>query len=190
MISSLKLNYEVVITDRNGKVIFQERRKAHSYLQAFNEIVLGGMSVAATPCKVITGASVGVDPDGFLCNCNGAIGNASQGIVLGEGDTAVDISDFAMETKIDEGVGAGQLSHLANVIGRPAVVASTCSFTIARTINNGSGGGVEVKEIGIYAKVDNAPLNYACIVRDVLGAPGTVPDGGGITVTYTIKATV
>ena len=56
-----------------------------------------------------------------------------------------------------------------------------------RSFVNGSGGSITVREIGVYCTADPGNL-YFCIVRDVLGSPVAVPDGGSITVIYTFKA--
>ncbi|GAI90274.1 unnamed protein product, partial [marine sediment metagenome] len=62
-----------------------------------------------------------------------------------------------------------------------------CSFTLSRLMVNNSGVSISVTEIGCYV----LGFNYVYLgFRDVLPGAVAVPDGGSITVIYTIAVTV
>jgi len=117
-----------------------------------------------------------------------AIGNTLMGIRVGKGSTAVAIDDYALETPLEEGTGLDEFNHQVVAFTTPAVVGSTCSFTVSRVMINNSGATITgIREIGAYMVIFSW---YALGFRDVLPSPVYVPHGGSITVTYTIKVTV
>ena len=112
------------------------------------------------------------------------------GIVIGTGVAAVTIDDYKLEDQIMQGTGPGQMRHLASTPGWPSVAGSNCDFLTSRTFLNNSGGSITVRESGIYCRVKGTTYyGYACIVRDVLATPLDVPDGGSITIDYTLRIT-
>ncbi|MBA7639847.1 hypothetical protein ES703_47507 [subsurface metagenome] len=184
------LEYEVIITDKDGKVIQRVKGPARSYLKAYNQLRLGQMSNVVQTVKDTGGTNrTPTAGDTYLLGMESAEDVVTHGIRYGTGDTAVDISDYALEAPIGQGAGAGQLDHYICQAGSPTVSATESAFELKRGAVNGSGDTIIVKEIGVYAIARQAAvLYYFCIVRDVLGAPVTIPDGGGITVIYTFKA--
>ncbi|GAI54506.1 unnamed protein product, partial [marine sediment metagenome] len=121
----------------------------------------------------------------FLIQC--AAGTTTYGIRVGTGNTPVAIDDYALETPIEEGVGADKMEHLVCTVADYVVAAPSCSFVASRTIANNSGDSITVKEAGIYMYMNPT---YGCGVRDVLGTPQVVPNGGSITIDWTIQVTV
>jgi hypothetical protein len=121
-----------------------------------------------------------------------AEGSDIRGIVVGSGATAVAISDYVLAAQIAHGVGAGQLYHYAATFTAPAVSGTSCSWTTTRVFANQSGATITVYEIGIYViGVDTGlAARYFLVIRDVLATPQSVPDGGSVTVVYTVKVTV
>jgi len=190
---SEKLYYEVIVRDKYGRVIARQKRKAHSYLVAYSQLLYIAMDEPGGSQNIVNtdGVTRNATAHYETFNMNGTAGNALLGIRVGLGNTPVDISDFVLATPITEGVGAGQLSHLASTITNPTVAAGESAFTIARVMVNGSGGTITVREIGIYSQTGNTlPARYCCVVRDVLVGEVSIPDGGSITVTYTIRVVV
>lgn len=113
--------------------------------------------------------------------------DALFGIVVGTGNTAPDITDSALETKIAHGVGAGQLQYGMVTFAAPASDATTSQFTITRNFANGSGGNITVNEIGLYVKfpVYYTPnLLYFMTIRDVVAGGIVVLNGQTLTVNY------
>ena len=192
VVSGDMVEYEVIVTDKDGRVIHREKGPSKSYLKAFNQQILIRFSASTQTIKDVGGVDRAIINGFYLMGTAASAGDTNKGIRFGSGNTAVDISDYALETPIAEGTGAGQLSHLAcTVTTPPSVDATTSSFPVKRVGVNGTGDNVTVREIGVYVSgrtYVGGPYYYMCIVRDVLGSPVTIPDGGAITVIYTFKA--
>jgi len=184
-----ELWYSVVVRDRQGKVISRERRKSKSFLKAWNQLVYSNISNFRLD-MIDTGGVLRVDV-GFTGNSfemAAAAGLTTRGIRVGTGNTAVAIDDYALETPIAEGIGAGQMEHLVCTVATSVVAPPSCSFLVSRAIVNNSGGVITVREAGIYMFIFTN--YYGCGVRDVLTVPQAVPDGGTITIDWTIQVTV
>ena len=80
------------------------------------------------------------------------------------------------------------MQYLICTIDDAVVAAPSCSFVVHRTFANNSGGLITVEEAAIYMK-GSAPTWYYCGVRDVLTVPQAVPNGGAITIDWTIGVT-
>lgn len=186
------LYYEIIVTDKFGRVLVREKRKARSYLKAYNQLIYSCLSVTGQSIKCTDGLNHTNTTSGFyLLRVKEDAGLTRMGIRVGSGNTAVDISDYKLEVPIEEGTGVGQFSHSACEVGSPTVGAAESAFTVERSCLNYSGGDITVREIGIYANITSTETegtDYACIVRDVLGMAVVVPDGGRIRVIYTVKA--
>lgn len=191
---SEKLYYEVIVKDKHGRVIVRQKRKAHSYLVAYSQLMYIGTNGPPAGSQNIVntdGVTRNATANYYTFSMIALAGDTDYGIRVGSGNTPVDISDYALDTPVAEGVGAGQLSHLISVITNPTVAAGEAAFTVARVMVNGSGGTITVRNIGIYSQTGNIfPERYCCIVRDVLPGEVLIPDGGSITVTYTVKVVV
>jgi hypothetical protein len=183
----MKLYYEVIVTDRHGRVIFRESRESRSWLVAYNQLVYGGMSSSGQSVKCTDGLNHTQSTTYDLLLVARPAGYADRGCVVGSGTTPVTIDDYKLDAQIYHGSGPGQLEHYAcTIIYPPSVVGSQCSFQVKRIFHNASGGPVTVREIGVYGSISN--YYDACIVRDVLGAGAPIPHGGAITVIYTVRA--
>lgn len=189
------LYYTIEVKDRQGKLLSRERRRSRSFVEQYNRFI--NFFAEATDKVIVDtgGTSRTLDRDTNAASkmrINAAANSSDAGIVVGTGTTAVAIANRALATQILEGISTGQLTHGAVTIGSPSVSAPDCSFTATRIFTNGSGATITVKEIGIYVwDVDTGSIvRHFCIIRDVLAATQDVPDGGAITVVYTIKVTV
>lgn len=185
----------MTVTDRSGRVISRESRQSRSYVRQlvdFFYFLCDNVNRALTDRA---GASQTLKRDQAGANLfrfDGVANDDDRGIIYGTGSTAVDISDSDLDTAIAEGTGSGQLSHQEETFTAPAVAGSTCSYTTTRAAINGSGAAISVAEIGIAVQAQNTALSlcYFLIIRDVLASAQNVPDGGAITVIYTIFVTV
>lgn len=190
----IQLHYTVEIRDKEGKLLKRQRRKAHSFLQQYNELISYLMTNVDRSVKDTGGTDRTLDRNApssiWTLASFGTEAQDVEGVVIGTGATAVAIDDHALETQIAHGVGSGQMYYYAVTISTPSVNGSECSFTLTRVIGNQSGATITVKEIGIYSRAYYTAYSYHCIVRDVLTTTQDVPDGGSITVVYTIKVTV
>ena len=193
----LDLWYSVTVRNRDGKIVSRERRIANSFLKQWNEFIWFFHCLGTVYPKITTGVSTKLDSHDNNFQMNGGEGDASLGIVIGTDGTPVAIDDYAMGAQITEGFGAGQMHHLANTFDVPVVSPPTCGYSISRIIVNNSGGLITVRESGIYHQHSYryGPVAYnfyfysSCGIRDVFASPQDVPDGGSITVNYTLQVT-
>lgn len=183
------LIYAVTVTDKDGKVLKRITAPSKSFVEQWNKCInVQARHVAAT-IKDTGGTPRSVDYHSLTLQMNGGAGVTLYGIRIGKGTTAVAITDYALETPLAHGVGADQLYHNAVAISLPAVEGSTCSFTVSRIMINNSGATITgIRELGCYVRMANS--YYGLGFRDVLGTGVDVPDGGAITVEYTIGVTV
>lgn len=184
----------IVVRDKHDKVISRSRQKSRSYVRGLNFITMAQFEGSSTPSPAIqtkdtAGTTKNLRTSGNAWTCAAAIGATVNGIRVGTGNTAVTIEDYQLETPIAQGLGAGQMEHQAVTFVAPQVSGNECFFSIERIIVNNSGAVITVREAGIYCQamqVTATPI-YICVARDVLAPAKDVPDGGSITVTYTIK---
>ena len=185
-----QLWYKVIVRGRNGKVLSQEEKKSRSILGNWYRILYAHMAFTSTSLVHTSGNSWGVMYHGDNWKFKADANEDYIGTVIGTGSTAVTIDDYKLDSQIMHGTGSGQMRHLASTPGWPSVAGSNCDFLISRTFLNNSGGSVMVRESGIYCRVKGPTYyGYACIVRDVLGPPQDVPDGGSITINYILRIT-
>ena len=184
--------YQIEIRDRDGKLLRRFRRKSRSYIQQWNEIVCVQCGYKSDfSMKDTGGTDRDVDRGAYSLYMEAGEDVDEYGIRVGTGTTAVAIDDNALATPIADGVGSGQMYHYAVTVADASVSGSSCSFTVTRVIGNQSGATISVTEIGIYfVAYENASPRYFLGIRDVLASSVAVPDGGAITVEYTIKVTV
>lgn len=181
------LSYLVEITDKEGHVIQRIEAPSKSFVQQWNQVMNVGAKQSASTIKDTGGTNRSITMSANNLRIQAAAGVTAYGLRVGKGSTAVTIADYQFETPLAEGTGVDQLNHLVSTYTAPAVVGSDCSFTIRRSMINNSGAPITgINEIGAYMRMSSY---YGLAFRDVLGSPASVPDGGAITVTYTIKVT-
>lgn len=185
------LYYSVEARDRYGKLLKREKRKSRSYVQQWNELVCvqAGRKTSFS-IKDIDGVDQAVNYDEGNFYMTGQLNVTNWGIVVGTGVTAVTISDYALAALCANGTGENQLLYLEGTVADAAVVGSDCSFTNTRIALNNSGATITVGEIGVHVVGTTNGSDYFLVIRDVLASSIEVPDGGAITVVYTIKVTV
>jgi len=185
----MRLFYEVIARNRDGKITAHLEGEARSWLKQWSQLIYGGMS-GITQTVTDTGGTGRVQSVTYdLLGVASSAGDATRGVIVGAGVVGVHIEDYRLAAQIAHGAGAGQLNHQATeVIYPPVAGASECSFQLKRIFVNQGGITVSVNEIGIYGAITSA--YKACLARDVLPGAVDIPDGGSITVIYTIKAVV
>jgi hypothetical protein len=193
-----ELWYKAIVRDRDGKVLSQEEKKSRSFLGLWNKMIWTQMTGASYPALMVTDISgnpwpLGVGTSGNNFRMNGGAENPNMGIVIGTSDTPVDVSDYRLGALIAQGLGAGQMDYMAMVINASVVADPSCDFFMSRQMANNSGGLITVRESGIYVMMERSlsPFTaaYGCGVRDVFTTPQDIPDGGGITIEYTLRVT-
>ena len=173
-----ELWYSVVVRDRQGKVVSRERHRARSFLKAWNQMVYLHMSGTNLTIKDITGANFTATRNTLDFRMK-----PTPGIYCGEGDTPVTIEDYHLES-------LAALDVLAMTVSEAAIADSHCYFLVSRSFLNTTGVTITVKEVGIrvYVGKTGTPTSTVCmVIRDVLVTPQAIPDGGGITVDYTLE---
>ncbi len=186
------LSYTVEVRDKEGRVIQRISAPSRSYVQQWNQLVNVHASQVNKTVKDIDGVDRTVKTYSSTLLANAPISNVDYGLRVGKGTTAVAITDYALETPCGEGTGTDEFNHQLVEFTEPSVAGSTCSFEIVRTMINNSGAAISVGEIGCYiiAWEDGGGSESFLGFRDVLPSAVDIPDGGSITVTYTIAVTV
>lgn len=192
----VKLYYEMLVFDREGKLVRKtRRRRCRSFVKQYAQILRHKFNRGNTELTVkdVGGTDRTLKAAGTAndFDINRSAGYADFGPVVGTGSTAVTISDYALETLIAQGTGAGQLDYQATAFGSISVADSTCTFTVSRIMVNDSGGAITVNEVGIYAyAMDSGDSGrYFLIVRDIVSGGQEVPDGGSVKLQYTFSIT-
>jgi hypothetical protein len=186
----------VKIHDAEGKLKTQTQwKQSQSFVQTFLQLIHFYIAEATTE-NIVTNID-GTDTDVYTpmndsyedcMQLNAGSGVDSYGIVVGSGTGAESNTDYALDTKITDGSGAGQLEYGSQGFVGVFEVAGNVDMIINRVFFNNSGSGVTVEEIGVYIW-NNSPVatDYFCIIRDLLNF--TVNNGESATVEYTLRIT-
>jgi hypothetical protein len=202
---------ELEVRDGNSKVIHYHKQRSHSWVRnAYNQLFcqlaakdpsdvtfgpgkLSGKqtngTVRGVPYPFGYGENNSVD--GTTCGLRAPAAIDTKGIMVGSGTNAETFEDFALQTQIANGTGAGQLSYIASEPHLVTYDAGTkvLGDTLIRYFNNNSGGNVNVNEVGIVAYLTGQFSQNYMMSRDKLAATITVPNTGQLRVTYTIQLT-
>lgn len=115
--------------------------------------------------------------------------NDDWGILVGSGTDAESFEDYALQTKIVEGSGAGQLNHVQAEAHSISYAALVLRNELVRYLNNNSGGSINVNEVALVARLKQPAACAVIQSRDKLASTVTVPDTGQLKVTYTVALT-
>ncbi|KKM71270.1 hypothetical protein LCGC14_1432360 [marine sediment metagenome] len=177
----------IAVRDPQGRVTRRRRFRSRSFLQQWNRLIAAQVLWTTITIKDVDNVDKSVTQATWNFRMNGGAADPSRGIVIGTGTTAVAIGDYKLEALIPEGAGAGQMNYQACSVAMPVIAAPYCSFKVARVVTNNSGDTITVKELGVYAVMLVPGNPSGCVIRDVLGTPLDVLDGGSISVDYTIR---
>lgn len=172
--------------DKDGKLISETEHEANSFVKTFLQTVLIRLFDSITVNCIDTGGA-GRNTS-YLANSyvDAAANNDDYGILVGTGANAVTITDYALQTKIADGAGAGQLLYGACTVDADVSVdGSTAYFQLYRTFTNSSGGSITIKEIGV---VKYSGTYYLLLERSL--SENTIADAASSTLTYKISITV
>jgi hypothetical protein len=122
------------------------------------------------------------------CQVNGPAGNLNYGIIAGTGTNPVTMTDYALQTVIAHGTGAGQLDYAAVTFGSPTTSGKTRYFEFSRALTNSSGDTITVNEIGVYI-YPTSQSYYYMFLRDVLPSGVQVGNGQVLTIKYRVSVT-
>ena len=133
-----------------------------------------------------TGGTTRTQNTNIAMTCTAALGDTTNGMVVGTGTNAVTITDYALQTKIAHGTGASQLQYAAQLFNDTDVTVSgsTCYYDLTRTFTNGSGSDITVTEVGLYGK-----MTYYYLIDRTLYTK-TIANGAGAIFTYRLQISV
>ncbi|APH12382.1 hypothetical protein ASJ33_04065 [Dehalococcoides mccartyi] len=202
---------ELEVRDGNGRITHHHRQRSHSWVRnAYNHLFCQMAAKDANDAtfgagklsgKQTNGTVRGIgypfgygesnSVDGTSYGLRAAAGIDTKGIQVGSGTNAETFEDYALQTQIANGTGAGQMSYIASEVHSIAYDAGTKVLrnTLIRYFNNNSGGNVNVNEVGIVAYLQGQFSQNYMMSRDKLPATITVPTTGQLRVTYTIQLT-
>jgi hypothetical protein len=186
------------VTDpKTGKITLEGTKKSESFLQQFLQLLMALFLNASAEDKVTnvrdTGNSVRAINIGYNTYFNriflsdAIAGVVDIGIIIGTGSTAPTITDYVIETIIPHAT----MNYSAMNFAHPTADATTSQFTMTRNFSNVSGGDVTVNEVGLYSQAyEDATVRYFMVIRDVIAAGITVPNGQTLTINYRLQAVV
>ncbi len=188
---NVKAYISVEVRDRNGQLTHFKKQEANSFVRSMIDILcylLGGarptngmLDVTNTPRTAGTTVN-----QPYLMSA--LLNDGVYGIVVGTGSNPVAVTQYALQTKIDQGAGAGQLVHQAVTYpDNPTTSGSTRYLTVQRILQNMSGNSITVNEVGIYVSYGGTPW-YLMIDRTL--NTFTITNGSTATVKYTMGVTV
>ncbi|MFC1874644.1 hypothetical protein ACFLY3_00595 [Chloroflexota bacterium] len=197
------------VRDKDGRVIKRQSQRCHSfgrnvYNYIFSHLVArncpdvdfgaGHMSMRATS-GTIRHANYGA---GIIAQMNfegngpnAGAGVDDRGILVGSGTNPESFEGYFLQTQIDNGTGAGQLSHVASETPVYSYDAGTKTWTaeLKRYFNNNSGGSIGVNELALVYYLERVVGTADKVLwsRDRLSSTVTIPNTGQLRVTYTIR---
>jgi hypothetical protein len=196
------LDYAIV---RNQEIIKTVEQKSNSFTRnyynsaAWNAILSNSLGAAAFGdgslyMKRYNAAAVAFQPAyPGTWSAEGAAADAATGILVGTNATAESIEDYAMNTLVAEGNGAGQLNY-STTIGWMSWNGTTKVSTShhQRFFANNGPSDVIVRECGLVKTLhtaSTATYSTFLLIRDVLGTPATIAPGEGLLITYNLGST-
>lgn len=182
---NIKLFINCKITDKQGNIISEKEQEANSLVKAFAVWLRTNICVTVTESVLDTGNTSRTMAYAAAYGVASA-GDTTQGMVIGTGTNAVTISDYALQTKIAHGTGAGQMSYGTQTFDSTVTVAgSTVYFNIARVFTNNSGSSITVKEAGLYILVSSYKYMFDRTLLDQ-----AVSNGQTLTLQYKFQISV
>jgi len=189
-----QLFIDLEVRDKDGNVIQKFRQPGKSFL--WNLIGLlwqlfqGNSSVNLYEPSITTGSATcqstcSVPVQGSYFSVEAPAGTTQYGILIGSGNESNTTSVCSLYSPITSGVSYGATSVSSQLTINSTQ--GTISFTITRQFQNNSGSSITVAEVGIAIQGNGC---YPVLARDVLSSPVTVPNGGTLTVTYTIQLAI
>ncbi len=188
---------ELTVKDKRGEITDHRVMRSKSFTRQFLELLWIEFNKISKYSPLIMQDTGGdytlVYEYKINFDASAAAGDVTHGIIVGTGDTAPTINDYALQTPIAHGSGAAELEYSAVTIAAPASGTNVSQFTITRDFSNAAAGGaITVNEIGLYVKGYDIEDNtyYFMIIRDKIDGGIAVPDGQTLTVNYREQAAI
>lgn len=201
------------VHDKDGKLIFDDRQRGHSWTRNFWNMMFGLSSDAVgggsnnfgagyMSSKVAAGTirySNVMTPHrttftalgAGIINHNLSFTPVEAGIVIGTGTGAFSVDNYVMGTLIAHGNAATQMAYNGMANGTIAYDSGTNIWknTLTRVFNNNSGDTIVVGEVGLYnqGRIFHNSSETILMERSVLSPSVSVANGAQLTVTYEIS---
>lgn len=161
------------IYDPDGTLVEEIVQPGHSFVLAWATMLNHRFSSATMNTTAIdTGnTSRTLHTNTTYYRWNAAAADSTYGIAVGSGTNAVAMTDYALQTQIAHGTGAGQLYYWDND-GYPvdSSGANPRYMNTSRAFQNQSGTTISVSEVALYVRFPDsgAVSRYFCMCRDLL----------------------
>lgn len=184
---SVELHLEV--RDKYGRLIKKRKVKSKSLVANFMKLINIRMHNKTETLKDTGGTEHSVAPgDVTLCEVEAPEGNDTFGILIGMDMTSPTANDYKLWNQILHGTGANQMTHRATSCSGVTVADPDSYVEISRLFINESGADIDVNECGFAYHLTVGGVDiFVLVCRDVVSPTVTVPDGGTLTVKYTVK---
>ena len=170
---------ELIIKDRNGRVIKRVKKKSDSYVANYYRIV---RVLFACPLSGTVKDMGGADR---TITCPNKIDvmapedDDTYGILIGKGTTSPTPDDYTIESQVMNDT----LRHKVVSVSAVTISGSETSFTVSRDFINESGADQTIYEIAEVAKVSTTAGDVEVLIfRHVESGGITVPNGATLTV--------
>ncbi len=191
----MQAELEITVKDKDGKVSRQEVRKAESFVRGWLELFwVHANNLNTWPGYEIRDTGGELRPmithtSNWFLHALAAVD--THGILVGLGSTTPTMDDYEMENQIPHGIVHPQLQYSDMAVGYPGINMNTSQITITRSFANASGSAVTVYEIGAAVRARSVlpgADRYILVLRDVIAAGISVPDGDTLTINYRLQA--
>lgn len=175
---------EIIIKDKDGRVVETRRYRTHSFTQNFVNIITAMLQGAWSTSVVNTGGSSAtfhICADSNVCtNCwpltyGMPLANPQNvylGLVVGSGTASPSYTDYNLETPIQPGSSSNQLLYGGTSVYLGSPQGGMIPIIISATFTNSSGSSILINEIGLITY--DLCGNQALIAHDLLGPSTTV----------------
>lgn len=178
----LKVTISARLYDHHGKLIRKYRpRAAHSFLAQFIELLHAEMSSTETSITMTNGAEGAFNQCLYNFRIDAPATDFDYGILIGSGDTPVDIDDYALETPLTADLA---ISDTTFVLSYPT--AASRRMAISRTFTNQLASPRAIEEVVIYCY--NQYGTYVCIDRTLYSIG--IAASSSLELTYRIDVSV
>lgn len=178
----LKVSISARLYDQHGKLIRKFRpRVAHSFLAQFIEFLHVQMANSVTSITKVDGSEEAAISHASNFRMNNPASDLTGGILIGTGNTPVDINDYALETKITADL---TVSAQTFVLSYPTP--SSRRLAISRTFTNALPSPMAIEEVALYCL--GPPSTQMCIDHTLYSV--AIPASSSLELTYRIDVSV
>lgn len=185
----MKLRLETIVRRKDGRIEHRDI-PVNSWVAAASQLFLALLNQEDVSGVIDTGnVSRTLDAAGTTAS-DRRLDLRSESIRVGSDGSAVDKDQYYLQSVINAGTGAGELTHNTTQFFRTAITGGYRN-SITRILDNGSGGTVTIREAALVAQfVDTGATNQNfMIVRDVVSPAIALDDGDSIEMKYHIDWT-